>query len=40
MQFFGTTGLPQNGANDYDPNQIGSGALTPAIRDIATDFGP
>ncbi|MBO6829285.1 MAG: cell surface protein SprA [Muricauda sp.] len=30
------TGLPQNAANAYDPNQIGSGALTPAIRDIAT----
>lgn len=30
------TGLPQNGANDYDPNQIGSGALTQSIRDIAT----
>ncbi|MBO0322859.1 cell surface protein SprA [Muricauda sp. CAU 1633] len=30
------TGFPQNGANDYDPNQIGSGALTPSIRDIAT----
>nr|WP_297787353.1 cell surface protein SprA [uncultured Allomuricauda sp.] len=30
------TGLPQNGANAYDPNQIGSGALTPAVRDIAT----
>ncbi|MHA7863630.1 T9SS outer membrane translocon Sov/SprA [Flagellimonas marinaquae] len=29
------TGLPQNAANAYDPNQIGSGALTPAIRDIA-----
>jgi cell surface protein SprA len=30
------TGLPQNAANDYNPNQIGSGALTPSIRDIAT----
>ncbi|MBO0342600.1 cell surface protein SprA [Flagellimonas profundi] len=30
------TGLPQNGANAYDPNQIGSGALTQSIRDIAT----
>ena len=30
------SGLPQNGANAYDPNQIGSGALTSAIRDIAT----
>lgn len=30
------SGLPQNGANAYDPNQIGSGALTQSIRDIAT----
>jgi cell surface protein SprA len=30
------TELPQNAANDYNPNQIGSGALTPSIRDIAT----
>ncbi len=30
------TGLPQNAANAYDPNQIGSGALTQSIRDIAT----
>ncbi|WP_262420247.1 cell surface protein SprA [Flagellimonas meishanensis] len=30
------TQLPQNQANDYDPNQIGTGALTQAIRDIAT----
>ena len=30
------TGLPQNGANAYDPNQIGTGALTQSIRDIAT----
>src|SRR5690606_30689312 len=29
-------GYPQNVANAYDPAQIGSGALTPAIRDIAT----
>lgn len=29
--------LPRNGANDYDPALIGNGgALTPAIRDIAT----
>ncbi|AKA35546.1 cell surface protein SprA [Flagellimonas lutaonensis] len=33
----GTDVLPQNGANDYDPSLIGNGgALTPAIRDIAT----
>ncbi|MFD2100817.1 cell surface protein SprA [Flagellimonas iocasae] len=31
-----TTGLPQNAANDYNPNEIGSGALTQSIRDIAT----
>ncbi|WP_228237020.1 cell surface protein SprA [Allomuricauda sp. M10] len=30
------SGLPQNPANAYDPNQIGSGALTQSIRDIAT----
>nr|WP_292961439.1 MULTISPECIES: cell surface protein SprA [unclassified Allomuricauda] len=30
------TGLPQNSANAYDPNQIGTGALTSAIREIAT----
>ncbi|WP_235932710.1 cell surface protein SprA [Flagellimonas sediminis] len=31
------SGLPQNPANTYDPNQIGSGgALTQSIRDIAT----
>ncbi len=30
------SGYPQNVANAYDPAQIGSGALTPAIRDIAT----
>ena len=30
------TGFPQNAANDYDPNQIGTGALTQSIRDIAT----
>jgi len=30
------SGLPQNAANAYDPNQIGSGALTQSIRDIAT----
>lgn len=30
------TGLPQNSANAYDPNQIGTGALTTAIREIAT----
>ena len=30
------SGLPQNGANDYDPDQIGTGALTQSIRDIAT----
>lgn len=31
------SGLPQNAANAYDPNQIGSGgALTASIRDIAT----
>lgn len=29
-------GLPQNAANAYDPAQIGSGALTEAIRDVAT----
>ncbi len=28
--------LPRNNANDYDPEQIGSGALTESIRDIAT----
>lgn len=28
--------LPRNGANDYDPALIGSGALTQSIRDIAT----
>lgn len=27
---------PRNNANDFDPNQIGSGALTESIRDIAT----
>ena len=31
------SGLPQNPANGYDPNQIGSGGvLTQSIRDIAT----
>ena len=30
------TELPQNEANEYDPNQIGTGALTEQIRDIAT----
>ncbi len=30
------TGYPQNGANDFDPDQIGTGALTQSIRDIAT----
>ncbi|MEX0312756.1 MAG: cell surface protein SprA, partial [Allomuricauda sp.] len=30
------TGYPQNQANDFDPNQIGTGALTQSIRDIAT----
>ncbi|WP_417936282.1 cell surface protein SprA [Flagellimonas ochracea] len=30
------TELPQNEANAYDPNQIGTGALTQSIRDIAT----
>ncbi len=30
------TGFPQNGANDFDPSQIGTGALTQSIRDIAT----
>ncbi len=30
------TQLPQNEANEYDPNQIGTGALTEQIRDIAT----
>lgn len=30
------SGFPQNSANDYDPNQIGTGALTQSIRDIAT----
>ncbi|RIV73812.1 cell surface protein SprA [Flagellimonas aequoris] len=31
------SGLPQNPANAYDPNQIGAGgALTQSIRDIAT----
>lgn len=30
-------GLPQNGANDYDPTTIGAGSvLTPSVRDIAT----
>ncbi|MCL6274863.1 cell surface protein SprA [Muricauda sp. 2012CJ35-5] len=33
---FGNNAPPQNGANDFDPNQIGTGALTDAIRDIAT----
>lgn len=28
--------LPRNDANDYNPDQIGSGALTSSIRDIAT----
>lgn len=28
--------LPRNNANDYDPALIGSGALTPSVRDIAT----
>ncbi|WP_420321572.1 cell surface protein SprA [Flagellimonas sp.] len=30
------SGYPQNQANDFDPNQIGTGALTQSIRDIAT----
>nr|WP_240751425.1 cell surface protein SprA [Allomuricauda onchidii] len=30
------TGYPQNGANNFDPDQIGTGALTQSIRDIAT----
>ncbi|MGX1928760.1 T9SS outer membrane translocon Sov/SprA [Flagellimonas sp. 2504JD4-2] len=30
------TGYPRNDANDFDPNQIGTGALTQSIRDIAT----
>lgn len=39
--FFNVNGsfpnLPRNGANDFDPNQIGiGGVLTSAIRDIAT----
>lgn len=38
--FFNTeaaSGLPRNGANDYDPARIGAdGVLTPGIRDIAT----
>nr|WP_299487889.1 cell surface protein SprA [uncultured Allomuricauda sp.] len=29
-------GYPQNEANDFDPNQVGTGALTQSIRDIAT----
>lgn len=29
-------GYPQNEANDFDPNQVGAGALTQSIRDIAT----
>ncbi|WP_420402151.1 cell surface protein SprA [Flagellimonas sp.] len=33
---FGNDVPPQNGANDFDPNQIGTGALTESIRDIAT----
>ncbi|WP_431125739.1 cell surface protein SprA [Flagellimonas flava] len=33
---FGNDVPPQNGANDFDPNQIGTGALTQSIRDIAT----
>ena len=28
--------FPRNNANDFDPNTIGSGALTESIRDIAT----
>ena len=28
--------FPRNNANDFDPNQIGTGALTQSIRDIAT----
>jgi len=38
--FFNTeagSGLPQNGANDYDPGRIGAdGVLTAGVRDIAT----
>ncbi|KAB7529228.1 cell surface protein SprA [Flagellimonas olearia] len=30
------TGYPQNAANAFDPAQIGTGALTQSIRDIAT----
>nr|WP_299383304.1 cell surface protein SprA [Allomuricauda sp.] len=33
---FGNNAPPQNGANDFDPAQIGTGALTQSIRDIAT----
>ncbi|MEX0361275.1 MAG: cell surface protein SprA, partial [Allomuricauda sp.] len=33
---FGNDVPPQNGANDFDPDQIGTGALTESIRDIAT----
>ncbi|MCL6267306.1 cell surface protein SprA [Flagellimonas myxillae] len=36
FNLFGNNVPPQNGANDFDPNQIGTGALTDAIRDIAT----
>ncbi|MFK7812235.1 MAG: cell surface protein SprA [Maribacter sp.] len=32
----GLNNLPRNDANDFDPTQIGSGALTSDIRDIAT----
>ena len=28
--------FPRNNANDFDPNQVGTGALTTSIRDIAT----
>lgn len=36
--FFNDPGnvLPRNDANDFDPDQIGTGALTQSIRDIAT----
>ncbi|SNZ01040.1 protein involved in gliding motility SprA [Flagellimonas pacifica] len=30
------SGFPQNRANNFDPGQIGTGALTESIRDIAT----